>query len=87
MQELTYKMYVRDLDVDPQLRLAPIQERLETEGKWRSVPVNYGSIASCDLSDFVKATNTLLDENPWALVENPPQSREQNPPKVKRIPQ
>lgn len=73
-QTRTYHMFVRDLELDPQLRLAPIQIALEAKGQWRSVGLHYGKIAACSLADFVAATDALLAANPWALVANKPES-------------
>lgn len=73
-QTRTYRMFVRDLDLDPQLRLAPIQKELEAKGQWRSVALHYGKVAACLLTDFVAATDALLAADPWALVANRPES-------------
>jgi aminoglycoside N3'-acetyltransferase len=66
----TYRMFVRDLEKDPQLTLAPVQDALQINGKWREQSVNYGSIAVCGLADFVSTTDQLLAADPWALVAN-----------------
>lgn len=68
----TYMMFVRDLDLDPRLVLQPVQNQLEEQGLWRSIPFNYGAIATCRLRDFTTAADHLLADDPWALVENPP---------------
>lgn len=73
-QPRTCRMFVRDLQIDPYLVLHPIQEVLEARQQWHSQPLNYGKIAACRLSDFVAATNHLLVQDPWALVENAPSS-------------
>lgn len=72
-QPRTYRMFVRDMDIDPQLRLAPIQAALEASADWRSAPLNHGHIAVCRLQDFVTATDALLKLDPWALVSNRPE--------------
>lgn len=72
-QTRTYRMYVRDLDLDPQLRLAPIQRALEAANQWYSSPLNFGRIACCLLADFVAAADALLAADPWALVANKPE--------------
>jgi aminoglycoside N3'-acetyltransferase len=64
----TYRMFVRDLEINPQLDLRPVQTSLQQRGQWRSVPVNYGQVAACRLRDFVRAADDLLAEDPWALV-------------------
>jgi aminoglycoside 3-N-acetyltransferase len=69
----TYRMYVRDLQIDAELRLLPIQKVLETRKQWRSCPLNYGAIACCKMRDFVSSTNSLLSRDPWALVASKPQ--------------
>jgi hypothetical protein len=42
---------------------------MQQRGQWRSVQVNYGQIASCRLSDFVRAADDLLSKDPWSLVQ------------------
>jgi aminoglycoside N3'-acetyltransferase len=69
----TYSMFVRDMDVKPELRLAPIQTTLEAKGEWRSAPLNYGRLSACSLRAFVAATDELLAADPWALVANKPE--------------
>jgi aminoglycoside N3'-acetyltransferase len=73
-QTRTYCMFVRDLELNPQLRLAPIQATLEARGLWRSVPLNLGFVSCCKLADFVAATDALLAADPWALVANRPET-------------
>lgn len=73
-QPATYRMFVRDMQVNSELRLAPVQEALEARGQWHSAAINYGQIASCRLADFVAAADELLAADPWALVANRPES-------------
>lgn len=68
----TWRMFVRDLDLDPRLVIAPVQRLLEQRGQWRTQPLNYGQVAACRLGDFVAAADDLLAEDPWVLVENRP---------------
>jgi len=68
----TYRMYVRDMKVDAQLQLAPIQHALETGGQWRIAVLNFGEVACCTLASFVVAADALLAADPWALVANRP---------------
>lgn len=68
----TYRMYARDLELNPQLELYPIQEILQRRNQWYSVPLNYGFISACRLADFVTATDELLAADPWCLVANRP---------------
>lgn len=68
----TYRMFVRDLEVDPQLKLAPIQTVLQAKGLWHSSKLNFGEISCCTLRDFVAAADSFLAADPWALVANKP---------------
>jgi len=66
----TYRMYVRDLEIDPQIELFPVQKLLEAAGQWRSLPINYGQVSLCRLTDFVSAVDYFLAKDPWSLVTN-----------------
>jgi aminoglycoside N3'-acetyltransferase len=68
-----HKMFVRDLKLDPQLKLAPIQAALERKGQWRSAALNLGQVSCCRLADFAAAADELLAADPWALVANKPE--------------
>ncbi len=68
----SYRMFARDLDLDPRLNLSPIQNLLQERRQWASLPLNYGRISLCRLVDFVKASDQLLAVDPWVLVENRP---------------
>jgi aminoglycoside N3'-acetyltransferase len=69
-QTCVYRMFSRDLDLDPQLTLEPIVAGLERLGQWRSLPLNYGYLSVCRLTDFVAAADRILAADPWALVLN-----------------
>jgi aminoglycoside 3-N-acetyltransferase len=71
----TYRMYVRDLDLDPHIELYPVQEILENRAQWTSIQLNYGRISHCRLRDFVLALDEFLLQDPWSLVTNPPEKR------------
>jgi aminoglycoside 3-N-acetyltransferase len=71
-QVRTYRMFARDLDLDPDVNATPVRLELERRGLWRSADLNYGQIASCRFRDFVTATEDLLMADPWALVKNRP---------------
>ena len=68
----TYRMYVRDMQIDPKIVLYPVQEVLQQRGLWSSQPLNYGQIALCPLADFVTAIDEFLARDPWSLVTNHP---------------
>ena len=69
-EQRSYRMFVRDLQADPQLDLAPVQAQLEAKGQWHSERLNYGALSLCSLQDFVAAADALLAEDKWALVGN-----------------
>ncbi|UYN88712.1 MAG: AAC(3) family N-acetyltransferase [Anaerolineales bacterium] len=73
-QPRSYRMFVRDMDIDPHLRLAPIEQALRANGDWRTQTLNHGSLSVCRLQDFVTATDALLRVDPWALVSNRPET-------------
>lgn len=69
-QTRTYRMFVRDLELDPKIDLKPVQESLERIGKWHSIALNYGYISLCRMVDFVQAVDEFLKSDPWSLVTN-----------------
>ncbi len=71
-QERTYRMFVRDMQVDPKIELYPIQDVLQARGLWSSMKLNYGQISLCRLVDFVSVVDEFLAGDPWALVTNRP---------------
>lgn len=78
----TYRMFARDLNLDPHVDATPVRLELERRGLWASVDLNYGKVASCRFYDFVSVAENLLQTNPWALVtnrkaENPAGGKEQ----------
>lgn len=66
----TYRMLVRDMDLDPHIELYPVQNVLQTRGLWREADLNYGFISICRLADFVSVVEEFLREDPWSLVVN-----------------
>ena len=66
----TYRMFVRDLELDAHLNLHAVQHALQTHGQWSSTSLNYGSLSLCHLTDFVQAADQILVDDPWGLVEN-----------------
>ncbi|MEW5870904.1 MAG: AAC(3) family N-acetyltransferase [Chloroflexota bacterium] len=69
-QQRTYRMFVRNLDLNPQLTLDPVVAYMQARQEWRSLPLNYGTLTVCKLSDFVAAADKFLAEDPWSLVTN-----------------
>jgi aminoglycoside 3-N-acetyltransferase len=74
-QTRAYRMFVRDLALDPHLQMSPIQVLLAERGQWSEERLNYGFVSACRLLDFVRAAEDLLAIDPWALVENRPETQ------------
>lgn len=73
LEKRTYRMFVRDLEINPRLTAGPVQALLQQRGQWASIELNYGYIVACQLVDFVAAVDHFLSRDPWSLVTNPPQ--------------
>lgn len=71
-QSRTYRMFVRDMQIDPKIELYPVQEVLHQRGQWSSQPLNYGQICLCRLADFATVVDEFLTRDPWSLVTNRP---------------
>jgi aminoglycoside 3-N-acetyltransferase len=69
-EKRTYRMFARNLELDPKLDLTPVQKLLEEREQWKDISINYGSICVCRLIDFVIAADDLLVADPWVLVRN-----------------
>jgi aminoglycoside 3-N-acetyltransferase len=71
-EERTYRMYVRDLELDARLSLKPVQEYLQARQEWRTLPLNYGWVSLCRMVDFNAAVDHFLAQDPWSLVTRRP---------------
>ncbi len=69
-QERSYRMFVRDMEVDARIELYPVQAVLQQRGLWASARLNYGEISLCRLADFVAVVDEFLARDPWSLVVN-----------------
>lgn len=69
-EERTYRMFVRDLDLNPVLTLERVMPRLQESGIWQACPLNYGLVSVCRCTDFVATVDQMLAEDPWVLVVN-----------------
>lgn len=68
----TYRMFARDLELDPKLNLSVIQQLLEQRRQWKEEKLNYGTVAIFSARDFVTAADDLLAKDPWIFVANRP---------------
>jgi aminoglycoside N3'-acetyltransferase len=64
----TYRMYVRDMEINPELTIDPVVKYLEHHDQWHAIQFNYGKVTTCLLTDFVVAVDIFLNVDPWSLV-------------------
>lgn len=70
-QQRTYRMYVRDLVLDPHLTLHPVRNALLENGLFHSVGLNYGLVSLLDMTDLVTYINRFLSTDPYSLLARP----------------
>lgn len=64
----TYRMYVRDLELDPTVRLHKIGRVLRRNGELRRLAIGAGALQSCRARHFASAAVRLLHRDPCVLV-------------------
>ena len=64
----TYRMYVRDLDLDPKLVMTAIEEELNAMGRLRRISLGSGRVRSCTFRDLLAAACECLRRDPTCLV-------------------
>jgi aminoglycoside 3-N-acetyltransferase len=67
-EECTYRMYVRDLELDPHLTLHSVRDYLQAKGQYYTTPLNYGQVALIHMTDFVQAVDHFLAADPYSLM-------------------
>lgn len=70
--EREYAMFARDLDLDPASELSAVADRLGAD--LRCAEVGAGSVQACSAVRWVEIADTLLAQDPWALVDASPES-------------
>lgn len=66
----SYRMYVRDLDLDPQLVMTAVEDELDSRGLlWRRT-LGGGLVRSCAFQDLNAAARLCLERDPNCMVEN-----------------
>ena len=65
----TYRMYVRDLVLDPDITLAPIETELRSREQLLETTLGAGRLLSCRFPDFLSAELDLLHRNPMCLAK------------------
>ncbi len=73
-QEVTYQLLARDLEIDAQMEIYPIKDRMESRGLWRQEKLGYGAVALFSLADFVEISGEFFAEDPWVFVTNKPET-------------
>lgn len=68
IERRTYRMYARDLDLDPEVSVHPVGRRLRRRGELRRFRLGAGSVEVCGARDFVAAAIQLLRRDPRALI-------------------
>ena len=71
-EERTYRMYARDMTIDPKLTLHPVRDELIKQGKYLSMTLNYGQISLVRMSDLIPMIDRFLAEDPYSLMINRP---------------
>lgn len=72
--EATYRMFVRDMEIDARMEIYPIKDRMESQSQWQQEKLGYGAIIFCSLADFAAAADSLFAEDPWVFVTNKPET-------------
>lgn len=68
-EDRTYRMYVRDLDLDPHLTLHPVGDEMIAKDLFHSVPLNYGQVSLLNMADFVPIVDRFLADDPFSLMK------------------
>jgi aminoglycoside 3-N-acetyltransferase len=67
-EERTYRMYARDLELDPHLTLHSVRDYLHAQNQYYSTPLNYGQVALIHMTDFVSTVDCFLAADPFSLM-------------------
>lgn len=65
----TVRLYVRDLEKDSDVSLSKLRQRLVCAGLLKSAELGRVGIAAVGCGDFFRIAQSLLDEDPTALIE------------------
>jgi aminoglycoside N3'-acetyltransferase len=67
-EPVAVSMFVRDLDIDPEIIAEPAVVRLRQEKKIRRTELWKGAVESVDCVSFAAACRAVLSADPWALA-------------------
>ena len=65
-----YKMFVRDLELNPRIQVESLQDEMAGRGELRSAKLGMGNIYSCRFKDFFKTADEKLGYDSFYLIEN-----------------
>lgn len=69
-EQRTYKMYVRNLKLNPILELQPVEDRLNNQNQCNIANIGMGEIKLIKATDFVDTAQDLLENDPYSLLKN-----------------
>lgn len=65
-----YQMFVRDLEINPQLSLLSLQSKMESEGKIRRAKLGMGEIIACNFKNLYESAYEMLEKDPFTFLRN-----------------
>lgn len=65
-----YRMFVRDLELNPRLKLSILEKEMKTKGNIKQSRLGMGQISAFTFSDFHKTATSMLGKDPLCLLEN-----------------
>jgi len=66
-----YSMYVRNMEEDPKLKLALLQDELASRGLLHISSLGMGQLIYCSFESFLEVALEMLSNDPYSLLENP----------------
>lgn len=69
LQEREYKMFVRDLNLNPQFDETLLESRMKEQDKLKEVQLGSGKILSCTFLDLYNTETAMLKKDPFCFVE------------------
>lgn len=78
-QEKTYKMYVRNRDLNAELDFGYIEAALTKNDMLKTASVGNGLVRSYQLADFISISEEVIKNNPYFFIANHPEFEKFNP--------
>jgi len=67
-EEKAYRMYVRDLEIDPKLKMDPIEQELSVRKQLQRESLGGGLVRFCSFQNLIAAADDCLARDPWCLA-------------------